>query len=108
MTPRDSTPLTLIEFVRLEAFLKKHHPPLHEEIQAMKAAKILGQLPLLLRLLYEDMRRYKAGLPTRHVQFLPEKCCYRCGQKITDAEYMDNHDGTIRHLNACPTEGDRA
>lgn len=29
--------------------------------------------------------------------------CYKCGLEIQDAEYQREPDGTVRHLNACPT-----
>ena len=31
------------------------------------------------------------------------KYCYRCGGLIMDAEYQVENEGTVRHLNACPS-----
>lgn len=34
-----------------------------------------------------------------------EKRCYRCYLLIRDAEYQQEPDGSVRHLNACPAGG---
>lgn len=33
----------------------------------------------------------------------PPLTCYKCLGKIRDKEYMSNPDGSVQHLNACPS-----
>lgn len=33
-----------------------------------------------------------------------ERICRECKQPIEDEEYLDDADGTFKHLNSCPTE----
>lgn len=69
----DSRPLSADETLELEAFLREHHPPLAEEFSEMRRKGLQRQLPILYRLVFEDMRRFQNGESTRNITFLAHK-----------------------------------
>lgn len=66
----EATPLTPDEFEDLKRFFAQHHPPIYEEIQRMERDGLVSELPILFRLYYNEMQLYRAGKPTRHLEFL--------------------------------------
>ncbi len=55
----------------LREFLRRYHPPFSAEVEHMVQKKLVSKLPIILRLLYDDMERHRNGLPTKNVHFLP-------------------------------------
>ena len=65
------TPLTDDEYADLMQFFETHHPPIHAELVSIEAKGLRPQLPALHRLYYREMIAFRAGEPTRYLEFLP-------------------------------------